>query len=427
MNILIIGAGAAGLMAADLLSKKGHGITILEARARIGGRCYTKRDGSFAKPVELGAEFVHGDLPVTLGLLREAGIAYHKTAGEMWHFRDGHFYEDDANGGHWGELMDRLNALTEDCPIKTFLEKEFPGAHYADFRKSIDGFVQGMDAADPADASAFALRKEWGTEDEDQYRIEGGYGRLMDYLKDQSEAHGAVLHHAQIVKEIQWEAGGVGVVTSAGRIFKGDKAIITLPVGVLQAPPGGEGAVAFLPGLPAYTAAIQALGSGNALKILMQFREPFWKAAAGQDLAKLGFMLSAAPIPTWWTQYPEHSTLLTGWVGGPQAFRLKDLSREELLRKALQSLSEIFNLPEEKIRQQIDAYEVVAWPAAPYSRGSYSYATIASKAALSVLRAPVADTLYFAGEAIYDGPAMGTVEAALTSAKEVADHVSRQQ
>ncbi len=73
-EILIIGAGAAGLMAARELALAGRRVRVLEARERAGGRAYTVHDPSFRLPVELGAEFVHGDLPLTGMLLKKAGI-----------------------------------------------------------------------------------------------------------------------------------------------------------------------------------------------------------------------------------------------------------------------------------------------------------------------------------------------------------------
>ena len=60
-DILIIGAGAAGLMAARTLAKSGKRVTVLEARDRVGGRIHTLEYGSSQQPLEMGAEFIHGD------------------------------------------------------------------------------------------------------------------------------------------------------------------------------------------------------------------------------------------------------------------------------------------------------------------------------------------------------------------------------
>src|ERR1700754_2857658 len=100
-DILIIGAGATGLMAAYELSKAGKKVTVLEARDRTGGRIHTLNKSSFFKYAELGAEFVHGDLPVTLQLLKEAGIKVTPADGEMWHYRNGRFSQENQQMEHW--------------------------------------------------------------------------------------------------------------------------------------------------------------------------------------------------------------------------------------------------------------------------------------------------------------------------------------
>ncbi|HZG01862.1 MAG TPA: FAD-dependent oxidoreductase, partial [Chitinophagales bacterium] len=72
-DVIVIGAGASGLVAARELTKHGKKVCILEARDRVGGRIHTARINGFTKPIELGAEFIHGELPLTMSLLKEAG------------------------------------------------------------------------------------------------------------------------------------------------------------------------------------------------------------------------------------------------------------------------------------------------------------------------------------------------------------------
>src|SRR5579885_976043 len=82
-SVIIIGAGAAGLIAAKHLSAAGFSVTIVEASYRIGGRIYTMHGNGFAQLIELGAEFIHGNLPITLALLKEAKIDYVPAGGRM--------------------------------------------------------------------------------------------------------------------------------------------------------------------------------------------------------------------------------------------------------------------------------------------------------------------------------------------------------
>jgi monoamine oxidase len=87
-HIVVIGAGAAGLMAARELARAGKRVTILEARDRCGGRIHPLPSAYFGYPAEGGAEFVHGEAPVTHGLLREAGPSLLLIHGTQWTVQD---------------------------------------------------------------------------------------------------------------------------------------------------------------------------------------------------------------------------------------------------------------------------------------------------------------------------------------------------
>lgn len=425
-EILIIGAGAAGLMAAYTLAKAGKKVIILEARNRIGGRIHTLNNTSFFKQAELGAEFVHGNLPVTLKLFKEAGIKCHPSSGEMWHYNNGRFTKGFEQADNWELLIQKLNELEQDTSIGDFLQKQFSDEKYSKLRKWVNKFVSGYDTADPFKVSAFALRREWQSEDEDtQYRVDGGYGKVISYLANESKANGSQLFLNSVVKDIHWEHNQVEAITADKVSYKANKVIIALPLGVLQADTSEEGAITFSPSVPQYNHAIQQMGFGAIIKILLAFKNTFWEneetaKLAGSSLKEMGFLLSDEEIPTWWTQYPEHSNVLTGWLGGPPAEKKIDLSNEELLQQGIQSLSNIFKRNIEELKDNLIAWNVVNWTADPFTCGSYAYDTIAAPGARKILNAPINNTIYFAGEYLYDGPAMGTVEAALTSGEEVA-------
>jgi len=414
-TILIIGAGAAGLAAAAALAKSGKKVTVLEARERTGGRINTIYQTSFFDKAELGAEFIHGDLPVTLNLLKEADIEPQTIALQMWRYRDGKFQQEEEQAEGWDEVMEKLAALNQDMSIADFMQQNFGDEKYAAVTKSVLQFVAGYDTADPAKASAFALRKEWQNEDEDaQHRVPGGYCTVVNYLANQCKKHGGLIELNAVVKDIYWENNQVRALTTDGVEYKAAQAIIALPLGLLQAAGDNAGAVSFHPPIPKQAEALAQIGFGAIIKVLLQFDAPFWEDTRYGGVRGAAFLFTEEKIPTWWTQ-DTGNTVLTGWLGGGGAVELKEASGEAIWQLAMQSLANVFKVDINELKDRLITWRVANWTADPFTRGSYAYDTVDSARAREILNEPVENTLFFAGEYLYDGPAMGTVEAALDS------------
>jgi monoamine oxidase len=421
LPLLIIGAGAAGLMAASILGRSGFDIVILEGRERTGGRIHTLEDSLFSFPAEAGAEFIHGKPPVTMKLLKEAGIEYFAIKGKSWNSRQGKLIAGENFMEGWPELMGKFRELKKDLSVEDFLNQFFGDEKYLALRKSVSAFVEGYDAADPKRASVFALRDEWLSDnDHAQYRIEGGYGRVIAHLEQACINSGVRIYLNTPVQKIIWEKN-LAKVKAGKTIFQGSKALLTVPLGVLQ-----SGMISFSPEIPEKMEAAGKMGYGAVIKILLGFKDQFWKHLRdgdGEDLKELGFLFSAEPVPTWWTQHPHTTPLLTGWLAGPQAEKLKTCTEKELLEKALDALAAIFNIREEDLRAMLNTYRIINWASDPFTLGAYGYATVETNEIRKILTSPVSDTLYFAGEALYDGPEMGTVEAALANGEKTAREI----
>lgn len=414
-SIIVIGAGAAGLMAAYTLVKAGKKVTVLEARSRTGGRIHTLYDASFFKKTELGAEFIHGDLPLTLKLLKEADIPVQPANLNRWRYQNGKFIQEEEQVEHWELLMKKLNELTEDMPIAAFLDKNFAGKEYEPMKRSVKQFVAGYDTADPAKASAFALRTEWQHEDDDaQHRIINGYCALISYLAEYIKAAGNEIVLNAVAKNIHWQSGQVQVITADHKTYRANGVIIALPLGVLQLNEQETGAISFHPPLLKHTAAFKQIGFGAIIKILLHFDTPFWEEEINGGIKDSAFLFTEEVIPTWWTQ-GSGSPLLTGWLGGNNAYELKDKPEEEIWQMTMQALAHLFKTDAETLKNKLIAWHVANWTTDPYTRGSYAYDMVGSENARQLLNKPVNNTLFFAGEYLYSGPAMGTVEAALNS------------
>ena len=414
-KIIIVGAGIAGLFVARELSKRGHTITILEAADRLGGRIHTIRNSLFTQPVEKGVEFIHGNLPLTIELLKESGINYEAVRGNMVRIVRGNWKAQDDFTVGWDELIRKMNSVRQDMTVDEFLEKNFSDEKYRDLRTSVVRFANGFDLADTSRASVLALREEWMGEEDDQYRIPGGFDQIINFLENECLRSGCIIYTSSPVTEIRWKKNDLEVITSVRKIYNATKVIVTASLGSLQS----ERPIIFQPGIENYFRAAKKIGYGTVVKVMLEFEEAFWE----KKRKGIGFLFTNEIIPTWWTQSPSSYPLLTGWAGGPQAWPLKNKDDEAILDLALGCLSNVFQKTPGELKQILTASAVVNWENDPYSHGAYSYDTVGSIEAKNLLNTPIEGTIFFAGEAFYEGPSPGTVEAALVSAKNVVEEI----
>jgi monoamine oxidase len=416
-HIVIVGAGAAGLMAARELVRAGTTVTILEARERCGGRIHPLSISEFEYPADGGAEFVHGEAPVTRALLREAGLSLQEIEGERWSFDGADIMREDRHDPHEAELQAVLRDLRDDLTVAEFLRRHFAGDDYARLRHSIERMVEGYDAADPERASTLALREEWMHGGHSpQARIDGGYGALIDFLVAECRRLGVIFRFGCVVLAIE-EAGGTMAVRCAGGDVQGcDRVILTVPLPLLRD-------IALPESARGKAAAADEIGFGNVIKILLRFSRPWWRERK-QELANMTFLLSDQAIPVWWTQYPNGHPVLTGWFGGPRTAALSHLDPQALVDAGLDSLAAIFKQPRGEIARELVEAAATNWAHDPYACGAYSWATPRTREAQTIL-ARADSPVLFSGEALYRGADMGTVEAALASGLETARMILR--
>lgn len=410
-DVVVVGAGIAGLAAARGLAESGLRVVLLDAAERVGGRVYTVRVPYSDLPVELGAEFVHGRPAELMALIEEAGLTLFERGGKMFSFEDGKLRESD-----WEDsAFDVLEDLPEegDWTFAAFLaERKLPEEKAARAKS----YVEGFNAADANVIGTAGLRKQQEAEDAIEgdrlFRIREGYDRLPLFLLDRFLEAGGRVRLNQQVTEIAWKPGEVWV--RAGKIseFRARSVVIALPLGVMQA-----GSVRIWPEPPAVTEAVRALAMGSASRITLVFRDRFWESSA----EGLSFLFAPSEaVPVWWSSAPDGSPVLTGWIGGPRAEA--GPSGDALRDAAMASLRKVFR--REDLDESLLSWHTRDWQRDSLSMGAYSYVPAGAIRASDVLAQPVSDTLYFAGEHTDTTGHRGTVHAALRSGLRVVSQMT---
>ena len=417
-DVIIIGAGAAGLAAGRELLKAGKKVILLEAQNRLGGRINTLTAPGFSTHLEAGAEFIHGEMPVTQSLLKEAGIPFYATEGNYYSIKNGELQEPESLGRTFSTLFEKAALLKKDMIFAKFLGQYLNEDKYKTIRDTARSFAEGYDVANVQKVSTFALLEEWKDFGRSvSYRVKGGHIRLADFLSEEIKKHSCKVFLSTVVKEIRWQPGNVEVIDNNGKSFSASKVLITVPLGILQSNPNDEAHLIFSPNLPEKLTAAKAIGYGTVIKVFLEFNNAFWESSKNQirKTPELGFLISDTPFTAWWTQLPDKTPLLTGWLAGSNAEKNKNTAKEGIITLALDALSYIFGTNKSFLTKNLRAGKVVNWKTDPFSLGAYSYATVESNKAKKVLTEPIESTLYFAGEALSKGTFMGTLEEALAS------------
>jgi monoamine oxidase len=427
-DVLIVGAGAAGLAAARALAEASVRVIVLEARERVGGRVLSQRLATLDVPVDLGAEFIHGDAPETSAYLREAGLAKVETGDESWACDGNGTLAPSDDDFTSVDIFERVLSLDRDESVEAFVRRFDDDPHLRDEARRARAFVEGFEAADPALASARAIAEELGSgTDATASRPIGSYAPLFDHLERRCTQAGVGIRLGTIVERIAWTRGGVTIETRDANgvvsTLVARCAIVTVPVGVLRNETGG---ISFVPPLPDdKQIALRGLEMGHAVRVALAFRTPFWeRLSAGRYRDAAFFRCDAGAFDAFWTQMPLRGRSIVAWAGGPRATALDRLSADERVALALGTFGDLF-AERELARRAFEAGATHDWSRDPYARGAYSYVITGAGEARATLGLSLDDALFFAGEATATDGQCGTVSGAFGTGTRAARAVAR--
>jgi monoamine oxidase len=421
----VIGAGVAGLAAASELHRQGFQVAVYEARSRIGGRILTHRDERVPVPIELGAEFVHGEAPLTGRLLRAARLAAYDVAGDSWLAEHGRLRRHERSWEEIDRVFEHIDAREEDVSFDDFVAQRPGGRSLARARAFARSFVQGFDAADPAELSILSIAPKKvdkpSAEAAHVGRVAAGYDRLAAWL---ARDLGNSLHLGSPVREIAWERGRAELALQDGARIPARTIVVTVPLGVLQAPPDEPGGLRFRPDPPRLRERLALLAMGPVVRLALAFRELPWRGRS--DLDRLRYLQTGGEtFHTWWTAYPLRVPLLIAWSGGPPAAALRREAPAQIEAAALRTLAEHLGISRRRIASLLVGAWSHDWSSDPFSRGAYSYARVGGSEAARELAWPIEKTLFLAGEAFDEKSRTGTVEGAIGTGLRAARQVRR--
>ena len=409
-DVVVIGAGAAGLSAALWLAERSARVIVLEGRDRVGGRVLWQTVGSVDTPAELGAEYIHGAAPETASYMRAAHLERVEVEGDSWAAdASGALRQIDDADFLSNDIFQRVRSLPQDESVHAFLARFESDPATRDAAHRARAFVEGFEAADPALASARAIAEELRSGvDSTTSRPVGSYAPLFAYMHERCVAAGVDLRLPATVERVHWSDGGVRIDVPPATL-RARCAIVTVPVGVLQQRPGAV-PFSFAPPLPAEKqAALRGLEMGHAARVTLAFRTPFWETIAGGRYRDAAFFRrEGGTYNAFWAQMPLRDRTIVAWAGGPRATALEGVPASERIERALEEFGTMLG-ERDLARRECEGGVTHDWSADPFARGAYSYVTTGGGDARAALAAPVGNVLFFAGEATATDGQGGTV------------------
>jgi monoamine oxidase len=380
-DVLVIGAGGAGLTAAKELVAQGVSALVLEARDRIGGRAYT--ENSMGVPWDHGCSWLHAsNVNPWVAYARQNGFEVFpdRFAREVY---DGARRMSGAETAGYRAVhermereLDRAGGRGLDIPAEAALTQQTRSDPW--YPLAVQELT-GWEGVEPANFSV--LDSHQFVEDGEDFMIPRGYGTLLAHY-----AKGVEVRLGTPVTRIRWDGRGVAADTDAGSVVA-RVAVVALPSAIIA-----EGSVVFTPHLPVEV--LQAhvdLPLGILQKIALRFKKNVFPSERTEFLRmKRDDGRGLAYMTRHWD-----SNVCIAFAPGRLARELEAQGEAAGIEHALSELSSMLG---GDVRKQFDRGAATAWASDPYARGAYSHCVPGRYGARAILTRPVGDRLVFAGE-----------------------------
>ncbi len=409
-DVIVIGAGAAGIAATKRLVRDRVSVLTLEAGSRVGGRAWTDHD-SFGTPVDMGCSWVSSQDKNSVGkIARKRGFSLvSHTHADTDLFRDGAraTAQDAAEYAKAAKAiakaMGKAGHSGKDIPARDVVDADLPWAGAA------QAWLGPMDYG--VEFDQISTLEDWnGRSDQPSAFVREGLGTVVA-----REAKGLPIRLNTAVRHIDWSGDGVRLETDAG-VIAARACIITVSTGVLAA-----GGIRFTPELPTdRMEAIHAVPMGLLMKVPLLFDGT--RLGLGENNWVTYWIPNELPMRAcYFIAWPCGADYLFGNIGGTLAW---DLSREAPDVAVNYAMDELVKLVGSDARKHFCKGLRTDWANDPLVRGAYSCVRPGHSGVRAPLAQPLADRLFFAGEACNeDFPAL--VNGAWDSGKRTARRVAR--
>ena len=418
-QVIIIGAGLAGLTAGLLLGKSGIKYTILEASQAIGGRIRALEN--FADfPIELGAEEIHGRKSAWYELIQQQEkemISPEKYGKNLYNIEGKLLTREELESDEDYKLLDKFTMYCEDYEeeeksVEDYLHQLKTPSKYHHIVNAWYGNEYGTSNSRLGVLSMAQSDNKWSS------------GESNFTLKDSSYLDVLKTAFAEVIPHIQFNSPVVMIdstnelieVDTKKEQYKAQRVIVTVPLSILKA-----GDIAFMPPLDEEKQkAIDTIGIDTGMKILLKFKERIWPENTGS-------IYSGGHIPEFWVTglgKDSQDYVLTGFINGEDAEYLSGLGQQAVY-VALYELDRVFG-DRKATENFVDSY-IIDWGKEPYIKGAYSYPSPNSEPERISLAESIDDKIFFAGEATnawgHPGTAHGALETGYRAVKELVESI----